>query len=167
MRDPTYGNLNPNEFIEVNGQIWEKDCLGVVAEIQRRWPNVTIQYLSPEVVDAGLYDAPFQVCERLRDGTLRVIDQVWQLDSRVIKMLEVADAYGPNWQNVLDRFERELKKAERARKAQYNAQMDLAEEITADVLKSPKDTYIVNDEATGKKLKFRTTQPVEVMNAPE
>lgn len=166
QKSQDYEGLDPNKFIEVHGQIWERDVYGVVGEIQRRWPTVVVQYLDPGVIDIGLFDAPFQICERLPNGELSVIQQVWQLDSRVIKMLEAADSWARG-ENALEKVVKAAEKAAAERKRQQDAENDLATEITYSVLKSPKDTYTVRDEFTGKKLKFRSTEPVEVTDAPD
>jgi hypothetical protein len=116
-------NLNPEQYVIIAGQAFERDMLGVVGEIQYRWPNLRVQYLDPDSAK-GLVDAPYQIVERTRDGRERVVLQVWAMDQTVLDKLHMMDQANVDVQKLYDdqvakaKAERDAKKAEESGKAQ-------------------------------------------------
>lgn len=75
-------------FIEGLGYV-DYDVLGVIAEIQRIWPRLRVQYLDPDRF-ADLTDAPWRIVEMTPRGPV-VVMEVWNLDKSVIDKIWAAD----------------------------------------------------------------------------
>jgi hypothetical protein len=148
--------LNPEQFVVIHGALVEKDVLGVVQEIQRRWPNLRVQFLDPDAVP-DLLDAPFQIVETDMTGRDRIVLAVWTLDNAVISHLEAIDSHqGYDLNAALDKANAKAKKAEQD---QWSNLRGSATELVAGVVGSTKDTYSFTDAETGRKITTRTTGP--------
>jgi len=112
-------NLNLEQYVIIAGQAFERDMLGVVEEIQYRWPNLRVQYLDPSRA-SGIVDAPYQIVERTQDGRERVVLQVWNMDRSVLDKLHMMDQANVDVQKLYDdqvakaQAEKDAKKAEEA-----------------------------------------------------
>lgn len=158
--DPRDPSFNPEALVTKEGHRIDHDVLGVVAEIQRRWPNLRIQYLDPDST-VDLVDAPYQVVEKDRAGVDRVIKQVWSLDSSLIDDLAMFDSFaGFDLQAHLDKADAKKRKVETDAWEERKGQM---RELTTDLSKSTKDTWTFVDPETEKKVKTRQAGPHEVM----
>jgi hypothetical protein len=123
--------------VNIDGYVVEEDLLGVIGEIQSRWPELKVQYLDPShFAEPG--EAPWRVVEACKDGVDRLVCQVWELDKRVIDRIAAADMYDPSYlknletQNILAKMDSERR---------FREEMDLADDITKHVIKSNKGRY--------------------------
>lgn len=64
---------------------------GIVNEIKRLHPNLTVQYCDPDSL-AAVGDPPYRIVER-RDGQERVVLAVYELDQRVLDKLLIMDHF--------------------------------------------------------------------------
>ena len=131
------------------GVVVERDVLGVAAEIQRRYPNLRVQYL--EGMSMGVTEAPYQIVESGKDGNDYVFMQVWELNDSVLDRIEQHNTHSVDLDAVVN------KANENARKAQeklYKESLAEAHEKAAAVIKTPKDTYTMRD--GDKTIKFRS-----------
>lgn len=109
--------LNPEQYVIIAGQAFERDMLGVVEEIQYRWPNLRVQFLNPDFAK-DLVDAPYQIVERTQDGRERIVLQVWNMDRSVLDKLHMMDQANVDVQKLYDdqvakaKAEKDAKKAE-------------------------------------------------------
>lgn len=79
------------EFVQVDGQIVEKDALLIAERLKEYDPNLEILCLDPMKCDFN--EAPFVVCERKPDGTLSRVFECWQLDNTIIERVMLADKH--------------------------------------------------------------------------
>lgn len=77
------------EYINVDGNLVEKDALRVAEAVNDYDPNLFIVCVDPHT--AAINDAPFMVCEKGNDGVMRRIFEVWELNSTVLERIEAAD----------------------------------------------------------------------------
>lgn len=128
----------------------EDDVLGIVTEIQYRWPNLKIQYLDPERF-ADITDAPYRIIEQLPNGDINVVLQVWTLDRRVIDYLHQHNSHAVDIQAAIERENAKARKAQEAAKAEaFGERRDIIEHA----FRSPKMTYTYDDPDTGEAKKF-------------
>jgi len=128
-----------------NGVIVERDTLGVIMEINQKWPGqFRVQYLDPDMI-VGVTEAPYQIVEQSQRGEHRdhIVLQVWSLDSSVIKKLEAMDT---NYVDIEAVIEETNRKAARRERREYEDRMQDAHEKAAAVIKSNKDSYRLEDE---------------------
>ena len=80
----------PYDAIDYNGDFVEvaDDVAHVVKEVQRLWPELTVQY----VENPDLGQAPYRVVER-RNGLEMPVMSVWELDNRLLEQLYQADTH--------------------------------------------------------------------------
>lgn len=142
--------FDPNRFIVMNGALIEKDVLGIAAEVNRRWPNLRVQYLDPNA-GYGIPEAPYQIIETCKDGVDRPVFQVWELNGEVLTKLEAINTHQVDLDAVIERSNRQAKRAQE--RAAADERMDSHEKAAA-VIRSPKDTYKLNHD--GKKITIRS-----------
>lgn len=139
-----------------DGVLVERDVLNIVEKIHDYDPSLQVRYLDPNRAGAVL-DAPYQIIEHCPDGIDRVVCAVWELDERVYERIVAGDTLRNDVQQMID------KANERARKAVKDkdvAEREALQEMVADVVKSPKDTYTATNPVTEEKHKF-TSLPQE------
>lgn len=151
------GYQSETDLVLLNsGAAVERDLLGVVAEITRRYPNLRVQYLDPSRA-MGVSDAPYQIVERCKDGTDETVLQVWELDNRVLQQLEAINSHTHDLQAIVERSNKLAK--EREEKLFHDSLQD-AHEKAASVIKSNKDTYVLDD--NGKRITIRSNGEYDV-----
>jgi hypothetical protein len=151
--------LPDNPLIEIApGIAVEQDVLGIVEEVTARWPHLRVQYLPPERF-TEVTDAPYQVVEQLPDGRDVLVCQVWTLDRRLIDQLHAADTWALKFkQDMLFAMEQQNANRRADIKKENRERTDAEDEMVADVLRSPKDTFTATNPVTGKKHKFTATR---------
>lgn len=151
----TIGN---EKFHWVDGQWVEGDALRIAEQVSEYDPNLRVQYLE---YAASIGDPPFRIVERGRDGVDYTVFYAWKLNGAVLERIRQAD-------NVRRNVQAEVEKKNAAvrlnLKRRYEERAENAREVAKFIGGSSKDTLIVNDEFTGKKLKISTTKPVEELN---
>lgn len=140
----------------VEGIPVETDALRIAEKIHEISPTLRLQYLAE---NAKLGDPPFQVVETGRDGKDYVAFYAWKLDDRLIERIHAADTQRVD---VLTGLEENNKKVRRwVEKHHKDANAEGFEMMHA-ALNSHKDTYIINDDFTGKRIKVSSHLPPEV-----
>lgn len=141
-----------------DGVYVQKDVLNIVEKIQAYDPNLKVKYLDPDGPAAGMFDAPYLVVEECPDGIDRVVCQVWTLDETVYETIVGADTYRHAKQidmlKIIDEQNRKVKAEEARKQKQKN---EAIQEMVADVLRSPKDTYTAINPVTEKRHTFHST----------
>lgn len=132
-----------------DGVLVEEDVLRVVDKIREIDPNLRIKY-NPDP-EAGITEAPYRITEICRDGIERIVFDVWELDDRIIQRIHQADVLKFDIAGQIDRNNALARRNKQKRFEEVKAE---AKEIAGAIAKSPKDSYIVRDEYTGKKIKF-------------
>lgn len=79
------------EFVNVNGQIVEKDALLIAERIKEYDPNLEVLCIDPSKSEFN--EAPFIICERKPDGTYTRVFECWQLDNTVLERITLADKH--------------------------------------------------------------------------
>lgn len=152
MRSDEETRSAPELVALANGAIVERDVLGVVAEIERKWPGqFRVQYLDPDS-SFGATEAPYQIVEHSqKDGRDYVVLQVWELTTETIHKLEAMDTNYVDVQGIIDRTNAKVR---RDQLKVHQERMDDAHEKAAAVIKTNKDTYKLTD--GDRKITFRT-----------
>lgn len=120
------------------GDIVQDDVLGIVREINRRYPELTVQYLDPDRVES-LTDKPWRIIEERSDGKgYAVVLEVNSLDQRVLDMLDQMDQQKHDV--VLD-METRNSHVKQMREKYWNEVRDENKDIMVSAYKSPKGTY--------------------------
>lgn len=142
---------NPELVAIGNGALVESDVLGVVTEINRRWPNLRVQYLDPDS-SFGVVEAPYQIIETSeKDGREYVVKQVWELTTETIRELEAINTHNVDLDWVINEANR---KARLRQDKEWKDSIADANEKAAAVLRSNKDRYSLTD--GDKKITFRS-----------
>lgn len=131
------------------GVLIESDVLGIVEKIQSYDPNLRIQFLDPALSD-NPSDPPYRIIEHCRDGLDRIVFTVWELNDLVVERLRIADTQRLN---VIADMDTNNERVRREAKRRYRDVMGEANEMTKDILRSPKDTYTVKIDGEVKKFK--------------
>jgi len=112
-----------------NGELAEvdDDLFGIVSEIKRLWPNLTVQFLDPD--RAGLSDPPYRIVEHTINGPVQVM-ALWSLDSTVLDKLHMSNSQRVDIEALVDKENAKVKAAEKAKTEEDNAQgADIAASI--------------------------------------
>ena len=139
-----------------DGVYVERDALRIVDKIQEYDENLRLKYCERT---SDLSDPPYKLVEVCKDGTERIVFDIWSLDDRVIEKLYAADTRG---QDIMDMLNKKNEAAKRDQNRRYKDIQDEANEISQSVLKSDKQLYKLTDPLTGKNLKIHQDRPVEV-----
>lgn len=113
----------------------ERDVLNIIQKIYEYDPNLKVQFLNKA---AELGDAPYRIIEKCKDEEWRVIFYAWQLDERVLDQLRMADTHTVSVLAALDANNDAVRAREGRR---FRENMDIAKDIVAHVVKSPKGRY--------------------------
>lgn len=84
-----YYDPGNGKHVLVDGQIVEKDALHIAERIKEYDENLEIMCLDPMMSDFN--DAPFVICERKPDGSLRKIFEAWELNNQILERIAQAD----------------------------------------------------------------------------
>lgn len=146
------------EIVDIGGVTFESDLLGVIGEIQSRWPELRVQFIDPAKAEPG--DAPWRIVEDCKDGFTRMVMSVWELDKRVIDRLFAADMHNPDFLKNLDDINAAVRKDQQRR---FRDEMDEVKEIVKFVAESPKGrvtaptadggVFLFDDTSPGKRVK--------------
>jgi len=112
-----------------NGELAEvdDDLFGIVSEIKRLWPNLTVQFLDPD--RAGLSDPPYRIVEHTINGPVQVM-ALWSLDSTVLDKLHMSNSQRVDIEALVDKENAKVKAAEKAKAEEENSQgADIAASI--------------------------------------
>lgn len=138
------------------GYVVEEDMLGVIAEIQRLWPTLSVQYCDPALAEA--FDAPWRIVENCPDGLQRPVMEVWELDNRVLERIAAVDTQKVDLLASLDNINNDIRQAHKRR---FREEIAAVSEMVAGVLRSHKDTYKATNPVTGAKHEFRSIKKSE------
>lgn len=129
--------LNTNrEIVNVDGFLIERDVLNVVERIKAYDPNLEVLCLDPNKADFA--DAPFIVAERCKDGQLRRVFEVWELDERVLERVWLSDTQR---HDVQTRLEKNNQAARENSSRKFKEERDEAKDVVAHIFASAKGTY--------------------------
>jgi len=145
-----------DRYINVEGQLVERDALMVAEAINNYDPSLRVICLDP--LKAGINDAPFIIAQVCPDGVLRRIFETWQLDSSVLARIEAADTTKHDVQARIDWVNAEVRGASEKR---YKEKMDMNREIALSVLKTKKSKFTYKDRDTGELVTIHENKPSE------
>lgn len=120
-----------------DGNLVERDVLGIVEKICEYDPNLKVQYLDP-ALGPGLTEAPYRIVEVCPDGEVRPVFSVWTLDDTVLERLYNADT---KKLDVLANLDLKNLAARNSQERRFQEIKDEDNDIIAHVLKSPKGKY--------------------------
>lgn len=127
-----------NGFLNVDGNIVEKDVYNIAQRIKHYDENLEILYLDPDRYDRTVNDAPYIIAERCKDGNLRRVFEVWTLDESVLERIESADTQRHDLMAIMDGRLVEFKNE---REQRYKEKTLEAKDVFAHLLKNPSTTY--------------------------
>jgi hypothetical protein len=116
----------------------QRDVFRIVEEIRRIDPNLDVAYLDPDRVGESLFDAPYAVYERCRDGVPRLLFSVWKLDDSVIDRVRQADTLAFDINGAVERANQRTREEIQKRGKERMAE---GGDIVKHVLANPKTTY--------------------------
>lgn len=114
----------------------ERDVLRIAERISEYDDNLYLQYADP--ARSNLYDAPYRLVERCKDGIDRVVFVIWELNEAVLERIYAADT---SKHNILESIERKNLLAKQAQIRRYQDKMDMAADIVRHIVESPKTRY--------------------------
>lgn len=126
------------EVINVDGVLVEKGVYDLVAKIKEYDENLEVLYLDPSRVMVEAFDAPWMIAERCKDGQLRTVFSVWELNDSVLERIWQADNQKFN---VQTRLEANNESARQEIRRRYQDVRDEAKDIVQHILKNPKGRY--------------------------
>lgn len=144
------------EYVNVDGQLVEKDALLVAEAINEYDPSLRVLCVDP--VKAGFNDAPFIIAQQCPDGVLRRIFECWKLDNSVLARIESADTTRHDVQARIDWINAEATKASKKR---YEEKKELRRDIGAAILKSKKSSFSYRDPETNEMVTIHDSKPSE------
>lgn len=141
-------------LINVEGYLVEADALRVAEAIKEYDPNIEILCLDPARAE-GITEEPFIIAEKCKDGVLRPIFKVWELNDLVLLRIKLADGKNFNALKTIEQSEADFKAANERRYKEFR-------EEAADKVKhiaGMKSKYSVTDSLTGEKITFYDDRP--------
>ena len=144
------------EYVNVDGQIVERDALLVAEAINEYDPSLRVICVDPATSDIN--DAPFIIAQQCPDGVLRRIFEVWELNHSVLERIEAADTTRHDvgkwieWKNAETRNE--------AKKRYEEKRLEL-KEIGVGALRNRKSSFSYKDPDTGELVTIYDRKPSE------
>ena len=143
------------EYINVEGNLVEKDSLQIAERLAEYDPNLYIICLEP--TEAGINDAPFIIAELCEDGEMRRVFEAWELNASILDRVMQADT---SKYDVLSEMDKINDKIRRNNTQRYEEIMLENKEQATAVLKSRKSTYTLPN-AHGGISKIHYDRPAE------
>lgn len=137
----------------------ERDVLRVVDAIRDYDPQLRVKYLDPDQ-GGDLTDPPYKIMELCPDGFERLVFAVWQLDGRVMERLYAADTQKHDIVGGIVANNAALREKEKRRFREE--ELAEAREMTAAVIRSPRDTYRFPG-PDGTQIVVSATEPVKLV----
>lgn len=125
-----------NGFVQVDDYVIEKKVLDIVDRIRDYDPNLDVLYLNPDRME--MFDAPWVIVEHCKDGQIRKVFDVWDLNDSVFDRLVACDTMRGDVLTNIDAFNTKLRQAEQRR---YDDKRNEASDKFAHLLAHPKTTY--------------------------
>jgi len=141
-------------FIMVDDYLVEKDALRIAEAIKEYDPNIEVLCLDPSRAE-GVTEEPFIIAEKCKDGVLRPIFKVWELNDMVLLRIKLADGKNFNALKTIEQTEADYKAANERRYKEFR-------EEAADKVKhiaGMKSKYTVEDSITGELITFYDDRP--------
>lgn len=126
------------EIINVDGMLVEKDLYELVQRIKAYDENLEVMYLDPSRSLGEFSDAPWIIAERCKDGQLRTVFSVWDMNESVLERIWNADNQKFHVQAKMEQHNANVR-AEVARR--YQEQRDEAMDIVEHILRNPRIRY--------------------------
>lgn len=124
------------EYVNVEGNLVEKDALAIAERLADYDPNLYIICVDPNVAD--FTEAPFMVAELCPDGQMRKIMEVWELNNSVIERVMQADTSKYDVLTEMDKINAKIKLNNQQR---YEEVMLENKEMATSIIQSPKTSY--------------------------
>jgi len=132
------------EYINVDGQLVERDALLVAEAINDYDPTLRVICVDP--VGSNFNDAPFIIAQVCPDGVMRRIFEAWELNNSVLQRIEAADTTRHDVQAKIDWINAEATKASKSR---YKEKRVLIQDMGVSLLKHRKSSFTYKDPDTG------------------
>lgn len=146
-----------DEYVNVDGQIVERDALRIAEAIRDYDPNLVLLCLDPSR-DHALSDEPFVVAERDAQGILHPVLKAWILDNNLLERIKLADQQKVNgWEQLLD-LEKKNKKAS---DDVYNERRGATKDLVASIVGDRKSKFTYKDERTDDMVTIYDDRPSE------
>ena len=145
------------EFVNVDGQIVERDALRIAEAIRDYDPNLVLLCLDPNREHA-LSDEPFVVAEADSQGILHPVLKAWILDDHLLDRIKLAD------QQKVDGFKRLLAMEQEQKKQNdytYNQQREATKDLVGHIVSDRKSKYSFRDERTDDLVTIFDDRPAE------
>ncbi len=144
------------EYINVDGNIVEKDALLVAEAINDYDPNLFVICVDPHI--ANINDAPFIIAEKGPDGVMRRIFEVWELNNSVLQRIEAADTTRHDVQSKIDYVNSQVRGQWKKR---YEERKDVWKDIFVTGLKHSKSSFTYRNPDTGEFTTIHEHKPME------
>lgn len=130
-------NNGAGQFVNVDGNLVEKDVLGIAERIKEYDPDLEIFCLDP--VKGDLNDAPYVVCwlDRRTNSYVRVFE-VWELNNSVYDRIIQADQHRFDALSKVESMEDIQRKLREARYKEKRLEMS---DILASAMRNRKPTF--------------------------
>ncbi len=125
------------QFINVDGQIVEKDALAIAERLKEYDPNLEILCLDP--MKSGLNEAPFVICGIRPDtGALYKIFEAWELNETILERIYHSDQHRFD---AISRVESMEAMQKRLRENRYQDKAAENMEIVAAAVRNTKSSF--------------------------
>lgn len=142
------------EFINVDGNMVEKDVLHIAEQVKKLDENLTILCVNPALADFN--EAPFIIAERCPDGVLRRVFECWQLDQTVLERIEAADTTRNDIQAYIEH--QNAVRLNKSRSRYQEKKLEIAD-IATSLLKTKKSSFTYKDPNNGDSVTIYEDRP--------
>lgn len=143
-------------LVNVDGMVVTKDFYHFVKAMKDHDENLELACLNPDMAELG--EEPFVILERCKDGKLRKIFGVWELNESVLDRIRLCDT---NRIDILAQIERTNEQRERDRIRRYQDKHEETLKLVEAVVRNNKNSYSYKDENTGEKVTIYDDRPSE------
>lgn len=126
-----------NGFVQVDDFVVEKNVLDVIDRIRDYDPNLDVLYLNPDRFSEA-FDAPWVIIEKCKDGQVRKVFDVWEMNDSVFEKLVACDTMRGDLLLSIDAHNTRLREESQRR---YDDKRHEASDKFAHLLAHPKTTY--------------------------
>lgn len=141
-------------LVNVEGFICTREFYGFVQAMKDHDENLELACLDPNMADIG--DEPFVILERCRDGKLRKVFGVWEINESVLDRIRMCDT---NRIDILAQIDKENASRERDEFRRYKDKQEETRLLVEAVVRNEKSSYSYKDQDTGEKVTIYEDRP--------
>lgn len=147
-------------LVNVEGFVCTKEFFDFVKAMKEHDDNLELACLNPDMAELG--DEPFVILERCRDGNLRKVFGVWEINESVLDRIRMCDS---NRIDILAMIDKENAARERETMRRYRDKAEenkaIVESAVRNMGERERSSYSWKDKETGEKVIVHADKPSE------